>query len=100
MFILPESIKDTDLEAELDRICEELKKAGGTIESKTRLGKRAFARRMHKQEAGHYVIITFSMEQEKIQPLLARFKLNESVFRVQIVRAVKKEPAAAGSAKE
>jgi len=100
MFILPETIKDTDLEAELEKVCEEIKKAGGTIESKTRLGKRAFARRMHKQESGHYVIVTFSLDQQQIQPLMQRFKLNETVFRVQIVRAVAKESVAAASAKE
>lgn len=87
MLILPESIKDSDLEAELDKAAEEIKKLGGTIESKTRLGKRAFARKLGKEEAGHYVIVNFSLDSDKIPPLLARYKMSESVFRVQILNA-------------
>lgn len=100
MIILPESVKDSELEAELDRAAEEIKKLGGTIESKTRLGKRAFARKMGKQESGHYVIVTFSLDADKIQPLLARYKLTDNVFRVQILKAPIAAAAPAASAKE
>lgn len=100
MIILPESVKDSDLEAELDRAADEIKKLGGTIESKTRLGKRAFARKMGKQESGHYVIVAFSLDTEKVQPLMARYKLNENVFRVQILKATNAAGAPAATAKE
>ena len=97
MFILPETIKDEDLDGALDRVVEEIKKLGGEVESKTRLGKRGFARRLEKEDAGHYAIITFSIDPDQIQPLLARYKLNDLVFRVQIVRAAESEGAAAGA---
>lgn len=89
MFILPESLKEDELDKMLDGICDEIKKMDGQIESRTRMGKRPFARRLKKQDAGHYVIVTFLLAPDKIAPLLARFKLNEQITRVQIVRQVK-----------
>lgn len=87
MIIFPEVLKDAQLEEALGTVRGEIKKLGGEVESTTRLGRRAFARRMNKQDAGHYVIVTFKFPQDQVTPLLARFKLNEQVFRVQIVRA-------------
>jgi ribosomal protein S6 len=98
LFIFPESLKDDELEAAVGRVRDEIKKAGGEIESTTRLGKRAFARRLKKKEAGHYVIVTCKMDGNEIRPLLARYRLNSDVFRVQWVRAG--ETAAAGAATE
>lgn len=98
LIIFPESLKDNVLEDALGRVRGEIKKLEGEVESTTRLGKRAFARRMKKQEGGHYAIVTFTMPPQNVTPLLARYKLNEEVFRVQIVRAERREAAAAGAA--
>ncbi len=87
MFIFPETVKDSALEETLGNVRAEMTKLGGKVDSTTRLGKRAFARKMGKQDAGHYAIISFSLDPEQIKPLLARYKLDESVFRVQIMRA-------------
>lgn len=95
MFILPESLKEDELEKLLDGICGEIKKLNGHIESRTRMGKRSFARRLKKQDAGHYVIVTFLLAPDKVSSLLARFKLNEQIMRVQIVQQIKPLAAAA-----
>jgi ribosomal protein S6 len=103
MLIFPESMKDNVLEEALGRVRGEIKKLDGEVESTTRLGKRAFARRMHKQEAGHYAILTFTLPEQNITPLLARCKLNEELLRVQIVRAEERpavEPRAKPAAAE
>lgn len=97
MFIFPESVKDSELEEVLTGARDEIKKAGGEIDSTTRLGKRAFARKMNKQDAGHYAIVSFQMAKpDGLPALLARYKLDEQVFRVQIVRASEKPAAVAG----
>lgn len=92
MVILPESLKDAAQEEVVGTIKEEIKKLGGDVESVTRLGKRTFARRMDKQDAGYYLIVTFKLEGTELKNMLARFKLNEEIFRIQVVRAM--EPTA------
>lgn len=86
-FIFPESLKEEALEAVQARVLEEITRLGGRVENITRLGKRAFARPLHKKKAGYYVIVSFSLEPNQVAPLQARYRLNEEVFRVQIVRA-------------
>lgn len=98
LFIFPESLKDPALEEALGEVKNEIKKHGGDVESITRLGKRAFSRRLEKQEAGHYAMIALQLPGDQIDPLLARFKLNGNIFRVQIVRATGPVAAAAGAA--
>ncbi len=100
LVILPESLKDTMLEESLGRVKTEIKKLGGDVESATRLGKRAFARKMKKQDAGHYVILSFSLPGDQIRPLQARLKLDEDVFRIQVVKAPARPPAAAATGGE
>lgn len=98
MIIFPESLKD--IEEALGKVRAEIKKHGGEVESTTRLGKRVFARKMDKQDAGQYVIMTFKMAAEQIKPLMTRFKMNEEIFRVQIVRAPAVVAAAATAGAE
>jgi len=102
MIILPETIKDEEFEKKLDQVAEEIEKLGGKVASKTRLGKRTFARQMQKKDAGYYAIVSFVIGPDQIPALLARYKLNEDVFRVQIVRASETEAQAesAGVEKE
>jgi len=94
MFILPKRLGDDDLEGALNSIREEIEKAGGEVQTTTRLGKRSFARPMKKQESGNYYVIDFEMEGGQVSDLLARLKLNENSFRVQIVKKVETAPVA------
>ena len=101
LIIFPESMKDSQLEDALGKVKAEVKKVGGEVESTTRLGKRAFARKMQKQDGGHYAILNLKLPGDQVRPLLARYKLNEEVFRVQIVKAteVPVQPAQAEEGK-
>lgn len=85
MFIFPESLKDDALAAALTKTQEEIKRLGGEIETVTALGKRGFARPMQKKEAGYYALAVFRLPPEQVAPLQARYRLDENVFRVQIV---------------
>ncbi len=87
MFIFPETLKENVLEESVTHAKAEIKKLGGEVDSTTRLGKRAFSRVMKKQQAGFYVLVTFKMAGDNVRPLLARYKLSEDVFRVQVVKA-------------
>ncbi len=87
MIIFPDALKDEALEAALEKVEAEIEKSGGKVESKTRMGRRQFARPMDKQNSGQYMVVNFKLDGGKLGPLQARFKLNEEIFRIQIVRA-------------
>lgn len=95
MIIFPDSLKEEALEGALEKVVAEIEKSGGKVDAKTRLGRRPFARKLDKQAAGQYMVVTFRMDGGKLTALQGRFKLNEEIFRVQIVRA--EEVAAAAS---
>lgn len=88
MLIFPESMKDESLDAAFEKIGAEIVKLGGTVENKTRMGRRSFARPLQKHAGGQYAVIGFFLDGAKVAALQARFKLNEEIFRVQVVRAV------------
>ena len=87
MVIFRESLKDTEWDDAVEAVRAEIEKLGGGVTSKTRLGKRDFARPMQKQQSGHYGLVAFRLAGDKVAALQARLKLNEQVFRVQVVSA-------------
>lgn len=95
MIIFPESMKEETLEAAMEKIGGEIEKLGGSVENKTRLGRRIFARPMQKHTGGQYAVMGFMMDGTKLAALNARFRLNEEIFRVQVVRATEAPAAAA-----
>lgn len=85
--IFRDSLQDADWDGAVDSVRAEIARQGGTLASCTRLGRREFARPMKKQTAGHYGFLAFELDGDKIPALLARLKLNENVFRIQVVNA-------------
>jgi ribosomal protein S6 len=71
----------------IGKVREEIEKAGGRVESTTRLGKRSFARKLDRQESGHYVVIGFHLPAAQVKPLAERYQLMEGILRVQILGA-------------
>ena len=96
MIIFQETLKETDWDGAVDGVRAEIEKLGGKLTSSTRLGKRDFARVMQKRQSGHYGLIAFQMAGDKVAALQARLKLDERIFRAQIVTA----PAVAPLKKE
>ena len=90
LFILPPSLRDEELDRAIEGVQAEIVKVGGEVRESQVVGKRGFARPIHKQFDGLYVRMALGLDPEKITPLLARFKLSESIERVQIVRAEEK----------
>ena len=87
MIIFRESLKETDWDGAVEAVRAEIEKLGGKVTSSTRLGKREFARPMQKQQGGHYGLIAFQLAGDKVAALQARLKLDDQVFRVQVVSA-------------
>ncbi len=86
-FIFSSSIKEDALQKIVEQIHGEITKLKGVIKETKTLGRRQFARMMKKEDSGQYVRIDFDIEPSGITPLRTRFKLNESIFRLQIVAA-------------
>jgi len=87
MFIFPDSLKDEQLDAAVARVKADIEKLGGTVETMTRLGKRTFARRLKRRTAGHYVVIMFRLDGDKVPALRERCRLSEEVFRAEFYQA-------------
>jgi ribosomal protein S6 len=95
MVIFPDRLNEDEIDEATKGVRAEIEKHGGAIVSNIRLGRRPFARVMQKESYGHYAVIVFDIDGGQIPALHARFKLNDQVMRVQIVRAAEVPAAAA-----
>jgi small subunit ribosomal protein S6 len=102
LFILTQQMDDQALDEKLEKVRNEIVKLGGKVDATTRMGRNAFARPLKRKDAGTYVLMTFHLAEDKVAGLRERLRLNEDIFRAQIVQAappvVKKPVAAAAEA--
>jgi ribosomal protein S6 len=87
MFIFPNKFSEEKLKSALDGVNKEIVAHGGEVKGSIVIGSRRFARSMHKKTAGQYVKVLFDIEPSQITVLTGRYKLNDDVFRVQMVVA-------------
>lgn len=87
IFIFSNSIKEDALQKVIEQIQGEITKQKGIVKESRVLGRRQFARPMKKEDSGQYARIDFQMEPGNVSALLAKLKLNESIFRLQMVAA-------------
>lgn len=98
MFIFADRFSEEELDAVIKSARSEIEGLSGEVISSTRLGRRPFARPIKKNDHGHYAVMNFKIAAEQIPLIHAKFKLSDSVLRVQIVVAViapEPEPAEA-----
>ena len=83
LFIFPESMDDDKLEQSIKNVEEELIKLNGILRNSAKIGKKYFSRALNKNKSGHYVVLIFSIDGDKIDSLKERLKLGTDVFRYQ-----------------
>ena len=88
MFIFLPDLGEEAREKVVSGISEEISKLNGKVLRTEYLGRRTFARPLKNQEEGHYVRLYVELGPEAMDTLLARFKLNPDIFRVQIIRTL------------
>lgn len=93
LFIFGETVRDERVGEMTNYVVGEIEKLGGKILNKRDMGQRSFARPLQKKEAGVFVAVTFEMDPDKMAALNARYKLNDDVFRCQIVKLNEKQAA-------
>ena len=85
LYIFAGNAKDDVLESNFAKAISEIERFGGKVESQDILGKRTFARPMHKRENGVYALVRFELDPAQVKELVNRYRLVEEVFRVQIL---------------
>ena len=96
LYIFAGNAKDDVLEASLTKAVAEIERFGGKVEAQEILGKRTFARPMHKRENGVYALVRFELDPAKVTELVNRYRLVEEVFRVQILAVDDREGGRGG----
>jgi len=79
------SVKDDTLDKQIEKASAEITRLNGKVLSTTTLGKKSFARTMHKRDSGVYVTIRFELDPTQVVALKARYALQEDFFRVQVL---------------
>ena len=85
LYIFAGSAKDDVLDKQIDKVRGEITRLSGNVLSTDLLGKKTFARPLHKRDNGVYVKIRFELDPAQIPTLIGRYHLSEDVFRVQIL---------------
>ena len=85
LYIFAGSAKDDVLDKQIDKARGEITRLSGNVLSTDVLGKKQFARPMHKRDSGVYVRIRFELDPAQVSTLVDRYHLVEDVFRVQIL---------------
>ena len=103
LVILKNTTAEDAIQGVLEAVRGEITKQKGAVLDTAFLGKQAFARPMEKMDSGYYARIRFSLDPQSQAALLARLKLIDALFRVQIVNvrpADAAKPEQAGAAAE
>lgn len=87
MFIFPDKLEDEAVDGVMKDVRLDIEKQGGEVLSGTRLGRRPFARPLRKSSHGHYAVVLFNIDPNRLPSLHGRFKLNEQILRVQFIRS-------------
>lgn len=98
LFIFDQSLNDEAVAKALGRVQSEIGRLNGRVLDSQMMGKRTFARPMKKRETGHYVRLLVKLDPQSIETLRARMRLNEEVFRMQIVTHDERKAAAQAAA--
>lgn len=85
LFIFAGMVKDEALDKQVDKVRGEITRLSGKVLSTEVLGKKTFARPMHKRDNGVYVKVRFELDPAQVATLTGRYHLIEDIFRVQIL---------------
>ena len=86
LFIFGQTVQDDRVKELAALVTGEIQKLGGSVLQTRDMGRRSFARTMQKTESGFYFAVVFQIATDKIAALNARCKLQDELFRFQIVR--------------
>jgi small subunit ribosomal protein S6 len=88
LFILNTAGKEEGVKEMIDRLTEEIGKAGGKVETVQKMDKRPFSRIANKRyNNGYYVNVIFEAPATNVSQMRTRFGMIDDVFRVMFTKA-------------
>lgn len=88
--IINPSLSEEELKEAIDKISEQIIKAGGEILKVDNWGKKKLAYELNKQKMGYYVIILFKSRPSFIKELEYFYKVFEPAVKYMIIKLTKK----------
>lgn len=85
LYIFAGMAKDDALDKQIEKVRGEITRLSGNVLTTEVVGKKTFARPMHKRNNGVYVKIRFELDPLQVTTLIGRYHLTEDIFRVQIL---------------
>lgn len=85
LFIFTGAVKEEAEEKLVEKATAEITRLDGKVLENEIVGRRTFARPMHKQDHGVYIRLRFELDPAKVAELRSRCALNEDIFRVQLL---------------
>ena len=85
LFVIDAANTEDALEPMLARVRSEIVRLDGEVTHEEILGKRPFARPMHKRDQGVYVRLRFQLAADQVDGLRKRYKLVDALMRVQVL---------------
>ena len=86
IFILRPNLKENDIDGEIDKVVELVKKDRGKVISVDKWGMKKLAYKMKKEREGFYILIRFSSKPSFIKSFNSNLKLNENILRHIVIK--------------
>lgn len=88
--IINPSLSEEELKEAIDKISEQIIKAGGEILKVDNWGKKKLAYELNKQKMGYYIIILFKSRPSFIKELEYFYKVFEPAVKYMVIKLTKK----------
>jgi small subunit ribosomal protein S6 len=87
MYIISTTLSEDARKKAIEKIEEEIREKGGEIHKQHDLGRRKLAYDIRGRKEGHYFVLFFSLNSNKINELWKEYHLHEDLMRFMTLRA-------------
>jgi small subunit ribosomal protein S6 len=94
LYIIRPDVEEEEYAQVVSKFEQAVAESGGTVTNVDEWGSRPFAYEIEHYDKGYYVLMTFTLDADKLPELDERFKLDDRILRHQIVRLEEKEAEA------
>lgn len=86
MIILDAGVEESDVNARIEQVSENISTHGGEVKVEDRWGKRRFAYEINHQHEGYYLVLEFVTETREMGTLERLLQLADDVVRHKLIR--------------
>ena len=96
MIIMDAGVEESDVDARIEQVSENVADHGGEVKTEDRWGKRRFAYEINHQHEGYYLVLEFATETREMGTLERLLRLADDVVRHKLIRLPDNEAARRG----